>query len=162
MFTNTHKPPCVRKIDLARPLVSVWTVLSLVAEFGSEDDVLAAVEDGRLLWAFDLSGKGAKCRLVRILAASVADFVEGNQPVGASEAEQWAHIGRLALPTPAPTVPARDVALAWSISGTHLLNLCDQGLLRLAKGTPRHSGPGGSPQIERQSAMEFLKSRRVM
>ena len=149
-----------KPLNFKRPLVSVWTVLS-VTDFKTEDEVLAAIDDGRLLYAFNIAGKKATARLVRVLAASVANFVEGNPPAKISQAEEWQQVERLIFPTPAPSIPAKEIALAWNVSGTHILNLCDQKLLRLAKGTPRHCGPGGSPQVEYQSAVEFLRARRI-
>ncbi len=149
-----------KPVYFTRPLVSVWTVLS-VTDLKTEDEVLAAIEDGRLLWAFNIAGREAKSRLIRVLAASVSNFVEGNPPPQKSEAEEWADVVRTIYPTSAPSIPTKEIAQAWNISGTHILNLCDQKLLRLAKGTPRHSGPGGSPLVQYGSAVEFLKSRRV-
>ena len=144
-----------------RPLVSIFSVLS-VTDLKNEDEVLAAIEEGRLLWAFDLKAKAAKARLVRVLAASVQNLVEGKQPSKMSESQEWEEVKRMIFPTPAPSILAKEIALAWGVSGTHILNLCDQRLLRLVKGTPRHSGPGGSPLIVYQSAVDFLKKRRVM
>jgi len=150
----------ITKPIFKRPLVSIFSVLS-VTDLKSEDEVLAAIEDGRLLWAFNLSSKEAKSRLVRVLAASVQNLVEGTRPPETSEAEEWEEVERLIFPTPAPSIQTKEIALAWGVSGTHVLNLCDQRLLRLAKGTPRHSGPGGSPLVDYQSAVEFLRGRRV-
>jgi hypothetical protein len=156
MLATTIKP-----ISLNRPLVSVWTVLS-VTDFKTEDEVLAAIADGRLLWAFNIAGKKAKRALVRVLAVSVYNFVEGRLPPTISEDEQWKQVQRMIFPTPGlASIPAKDVAIAWNASGTHILNLCDQGLLRLAKGTHYHSGRGGSPQVEYQSAVQFLRARRI-
>jgi hypothetical protein len=155
MSHTTTKP-----IIFKRPLVSLWTVLA-VTDLKSEDEVLAAIEGGRLLWAFNIACKEAKSRLIRVLATSVSNFVEGNPPPKMSDAEEWQQVLRAIFPTPAPSFAAKEIALAWNVSGTHILNLCDQKLLRLVKGTPRHSGPGGSPQVEYQSAVDFLRARRV-
>lgn len=149
-----------KSIGFKRPLLSVWTVLS-ITNLKSEDDVLVAIEDGWLLWAFNIAGKTAKSRLLRILAASVQNFVEGKQPPAMSEADEWQQVEKLIFPKPSPSIPVKEIALAWNCSTNHVINLCDQRLLRLAKGTPRHSGPGGSPKIEYQSAVDFLKARRV-
>jgi hypothetical protein len=155
MPATTTKP-----ISFKRPLVGLWTVLS-VTDLKSEDDVLAAIEDGSLLWAFDLKTKRAKARLVRVLAASVCDFVAGNPPPKMTEADEWRQVQNLIFGAPASSIPAKEIALAWNISGTHMLNLCDEKLLRLAKGSPRHCGPGGSPLVIFQSAVEFLRERRI-
>jgi hypothetical protein len=157
MFATT-----IKRITFKRPLISVWTVLS-VTDLKTEDEVLAAIDEGRLLWAFNIAGKESQSRLVRVLAESVSNLIEGNEPPKtSSEAEEWTHVQRLIFPVPAPTIPAKEIALAWNISGTHILNLCDQKLLRLAKGTPRHPGLGGSPHVEYQSAVDFLKKRRLL
>lgn len=157
----TMPPTTSKPISLKRPLVSVWTVLS-VTDLKTEDEVLAAIGDGRLLWAFNIAGKKAKRALVRVLAVSVYKFVEGRQPPTISEEEQWKQVQRMIFPTPGlASIPAKDIVLAWNTSGTHILNLCDEGLLRLAKGTRRHSGKHGSPQVEYQSAVDFLRTRRV-
>jgi hypothetical protein len=94
MLATTIKP-----ISLKRPLVSVWTVLS-VTDLKTEDEVLAAIGDGRLLWAFNIAGKKAKRALVRVLAVSVYKFVEGRQPPTISEDEQWKQVQRMIFPTP--------------------------------------------------------------
>ena len=155
MAASTTKP-----ISLKRPLLSVWTVLS-VTNLKSEDEVLVAIEDGQLLWAFNIASREAKSRLVRVLAASVQNFVEGKQPPEMSEVEEWKQVERMIFPTPAPSIPAKEIALAWNCSTTHVINLCDQRLLRLAKGSPRHAGPGGSPLVDYRSVVEFLKTRRI-
>jgi hypothetical protein len=156
MLATTTRP-----ISLKRPLVSVWTVLS-VTDFKTEDEVLAAIEDGRLIWAFNVAGKKARRAQVRVLASSVSHLVEGSRPPKMSEVDEWRQVERTIFPTPGlRSMPSKDVAFALNVSGTHVLNLCDQGLLRLAKGTDRHSGRHGSPQIEYPSVVEFLKSRRV-
>lgn len=155
MSATTPKP-----INFKRALLSVWTVLS-VTDFKTEDEVLAAIESGRLLWAFNIAGSAAKSRLVRVLAASVQNMVDGKKLPPRPAAEEWQQVVRTIFPTSAPSIPAKEIALAWSCSTTHLINLCDQRLLRLAKGTPRHSGPGGSPLVVFESAVEFLRARRV-
>jgi len=155
-MSTTTKP-----LSFKRPLLSVWTVLS-VTDLKSEDDVLAAIDDGRLLFAFNIAGKTAKSRLVRVLAASLCNFVEGTRFPKMSFEDEWKHVERLIFPTPGlRSMASKDIALAWNISGTHILNLCDEGLLRIAKGSPRHSGPYGSPQVEYQSAFQFLRDRRI-
>jgi hypothetical protein len=156
MSATTTKP-----ISFKRPLVSLWTVLS-VTDLKSEDDVLAAIDDGRLLFAFNIAGKTSKSRLVRVLAASLCNFVEGTRFPKMLFEEEWKHVERLIFPVPGlRTMASKDIALAWNISGTHILSLCDEGLLRIAKGSPRHCGNGGSPQIEYQSAVQFLRDRRI-
>jgi hypothetical protein len=140
--------------------VSLWTVLS-VTDLKSEDEVLAAIDDGRILFAFNIAGKTAKSRLVRVLAASLCNFVEGTRFPKMSFEDEWKHVERLIFPVPAPTIPAKDAAIAWNCSTQHVIALCDQRLLRLAKGSPRHCGQGGSPQVEYQSAVQFLRARRV-
>lgn len=156
MISITTKP-----LKFKRPLVSVWTVLS-VCDLKSEDDVMVAIEEGRLLFAFNIASREAKSRLVRVLAASVCDFVSGRQLPNLSEADEWRQVVNLIFPVPAPSIPAKEIALAWNISGTHILSLCDQKLLRVAKGSPRRTGLGGSPHVEYQSAVEFLKKRRIL
>ena len=156
MISITTKP-----LKFKRPLVSVWTVLS-VTDFKTEDEVPTAIDDGRLLYAFNIAGRKAKSRRVRVLAESVCDFVEGRQLPNLSEADEWRQVMNLIFPVPAPSIPAKEIALAWNISGTHILNLCDQKLLRVAKGSPRRTGLGGSPHVEYQSAVEFLKKRRIL
>jgi sugar phosphate isomerase/epimerase len=150
-----------KNLEFKRPLVSVWTVLA-VSDLKSEDAVLEAIDDGRLLYAFDIARPNANRRLVRVLASSVVDFVEGRKPPNNSEAQEWQKVLRQIFPVTSPTIVAKEIAIAWNVSSTHIINLIEQKLLRLdANGSPWHGGRGGSPRVEYASATDFLKTRRL-
>jgi hypothetical protein len=149
-----------KPLKFTRPLVSVWAVLS-VTDLKGEDEVLEAVEDGRLLFAFNIASRNAKARDVRVLSDSVCAFVEGRRLANVSEEQDWQRVLRLIFPSPAPTIQAKEIALALNASSSHIIKLIEERLLRLAKGTPWFCGRGGSPRVEYQSAVDFLKARRI-
>ena len=133
-----------------------------VVEFKSEDAILDAIDDGRIRYAFNVASNHSKSRLVRILAPSVIEFLEGKSTPNISEDEDWEQTVGQIFPDRVSTLPAKDIARAWAISSTHVLNLCYEKNLRLARGAQCHTGPNGSPHVEVQSAVEFLHKRRIL
>jgi len=148
-------------LKLTRPLVSVWTVLS-VTELSNEDAVLEAIESGELRWAFNIARPKSGKRSIRVLSQSVSEYIARTPAPRISDAEELAHIVRKLFPIYGAAIRVTQLARDWNASGTHIIHLVDERELRLAKGSPRRAGRGGSPLIEVASVVEFLKRRRVL
>lgn len=164
-FSKSWQQPTAQRaaahLKLTRPLVSVWTVLS-VTELANEDSVLEAIEAGELRWAFNVARPKSGKRSIRVLSQSVIEFINHTPAPRISDAEEFAQIVKGFFPMYIAAVRATKLAMAWGVSGTHISHLIDERELRLAKGSPRRKGRGGSPQIEVASAVEFLKRRRIL
>ena len=148
-------------LKLTRPLVSVWTVLS-VTELSNEDAVLEAIESGELRWAFNIARPKSGKRSIRVLSQSVSEYIARTPAPRISDAEELAQIVRKLFPIYGAAIRVTQLARDWNASGTHIIHLVDERELRLAKGSPRRAGRGGSPLIEVASVVEFLKRRRVL
>lgn len=136
-----------------RPLLPVRGVMS-VLDVG-EREVLAAIEDGSLLWAWDLSlqPERARRKLLRVLPECVEDFSSGR----ACRLE-WPDIFALLLPPNGETVFATDIQRALNVTETHVSALLRRKQILAC--TRSRSGPGGSAQVLRYSFEGFLKRRR--
>ena len=55
-----------------RPLMSIPMVMCRLDL--DEDDVLILIEDRALAWAFDIAGRGARRRTIRVLTENVEDL----------------------------------------------------------------------------------------
>lgn len=130
----------------------------------NEDEVLRLIDDGQLLWAFDISSPGARCRDIRILSDSVAAIMQG-RPVAAlnetSIQEAWV-VSRI-FPA-AEFVKVKEVARILSCSSTHVFHLVHSGAVQAepTSWASRRSGPKGSPVIYTQSLQRWLLKRRVV
>ncbi|NOS68660.1 MAG: hypothetical protein HOP33_01850 [Verrucomicrobia bacterium] len=153
------------QISFKLPLVNLGTAVAALAV--PEEKVFAAIEEGRIAFAFDFSSCGCKRVAVRILAQSLADF-QNRKPVStASDAEQFNQAVRLIFPavTTKPggiqTVRAVTIYRRLCINHDHAARLVRDGEMRLAKGAKFRRGPTGSPEVEFSSVVEFLKRRRI-
>src|ERR1039457_5818270 len=88
----------------SKPILPVRGVMSLVDK--NEDQVLRLIEDGSLVWAFDvaLDPKRGRRRELRVLPAAVADYLRG-QSCGL----EWADVLRLLLPHDEPVILSREI-----------------------------------------------------
>ena len=145
-------------IRFARPLVSTGTALSVIQRLDYEEQVLALVESGDLLWAWDVAAPNANRREIRILGQSINAYLAGNPgpdipPEG---------VMRLLFPEGHPTLSASELARRMNLCSTHMLTLCRSGCLRLVPGARVRRGPSGSPQVELSSVAKFLEQRRIL
>ena len=137
----------------SKPLLPVRGVMSLVDK--NEDQVLRLIEDGSLLWAFDvaLDTKHGRSKELRILPACVADYLRGQQsPI------EWAEVVRSLLPHDEPVILSKDITRVLNVSGTHTYHLVSRKLL--APCSTWRSGRGGCGHFTTKSFVAFLKSRR--
>lgn len=157
------------QLSFALPVVNLWTAVA--ATGARQDEVLAMIQDGRLLYAWDIGSRSSGKQLVRILARSIADFQQGRTASLASRmragAEEFNQVLKELFPAVSykPHGPATIRAATFTrrlcASHDHVLGLCREGSLRFAKGTKCTTGPHGSPEIEFASVVEFLRQRRI-
>ena len=145
--------PATMPRNRSKPLLPVRGVMSLVDK--NEDQVLRLIEDGKLAWAFDvaLDPKRGRNREIRVLPASVADYLRG-QPCTL----QWDEVLRLLLPHDEPIIMSRDITRVLNISGTHTYHLVRRKLI--APRSTWRRGRGGCGRFAADSFVQFLKSRR--
>lgn len=146
-------------VAFTRPLVGVWTVLS-VTSLDSEDAVLSAVEAGRLRWAWNIASRHSSKMTLRILAKSVCDFMEGADEPGSAEDEDFSQVKGLIFPFEVKAISAGAIARAWNCASWHISHLCKEGSLRAAEHSPRRK-PGAQLIVDYASAVNFLAQRRV-
>lgn len=160
---QTFPPPATPLVFIKRPLLRLWSVAEILD--CPLDEVRAMIDDGRLAFAFDVSGKGSTQRDIRVLTASLVEFLSGTKPALKTE-EDFQRVIKLIFPAVSQTrgvatVRATSIIRRFSVSSTHVGNLIDDGLLRPIKGSVRRTGPLGSPDIEFASVVEFLRKRRL-
>jgi len=151
----TEQRPCYT----TRPLLSVGAAMWKLDL--TEDQVLALIESGDLLWAFNIAKAGCHARTVRIWTRSLETYEESRANSGTTPQDMpgWEAVEESIFPT-RETLTAIDLARVFNCSSSHLLALVMSGSFRLAKGGWR-PGPGGSPVIETASVKAWLKSRRI-
>lgn len=138
-----------------RPLVPVD-----VAAFFLDTDragVLGRMEDGVISHAWDI-GTGEERRELRFFWRSLIaarQSAMGNRPSPIPDAAVYAEV----IPTNWSQPAAALIYRRWTCSSTHLGRLIETRLLRVSA---HASGPTDSPLILRESAISFLKSRRVL
>jgi hypothetical protein len=159
MICSNSKAPR-RRIRFHRPLVSVWTALTLIGGDRPEE-IIALIEEGQLRFAFDIRTKKAQVREIRILGQSINEFLAGDPAPAISEQDDFNLAMQAVFPAAMPAIPAFEIARAWNASRDHVLNLCRGRELSLVKGARIRRGRGGSPMVEMRSATEFLRQRRV-
>ena len=127
-----------------------------------ENAILALVEDGQLLYAWNL-GLGA-ARDMRIYPPCLVHYARtaGARPFPDTEDEvSAALLGTLHVTTSTAWVTGRMLSLLFNCSSTQIINMLDARLLKLLPGTGWKTGPNGSPHITADSLKQFLISRRL-
>jgi hypothetical protein len=146
-------------ISFESPLVSLE--VAALALGRSRKQTLEMIVARQLAWCFDfaLQARGE----IRVLTQEVARIQghAGRVP----DFDTAVHIIFPSLPKAAfgivAKMPLTVVAKQLSIGSDHALRLARDGSLRLVKGTRCRRGPGGSPEIEFASVVEFIKQRRI-
>ena len=146
------------ELPTTRPLVPISAAMVL-ADRG-EDYVLGAIETGAIGWAWDIRGKAAAAREIRIWRESLlewlADPLASLRALARPEGEVVASL----FPHSRAEVRGTELQRMFSCGHSHVMNLINDGLL--AGTTEAGPGPTGSPRITRVSVMGFLLSRRVI
>ena len=127
----------------------------------SEWKIRAAIDDGRIGWAWNI-GRDMTSRIeLRLLSAAVTDLLSpyGGEPIERAAEEVIALIHGAHR----PFIYGREWCDAWSCNSDHMIRLLNDGSLRLAAGSDRwRRGPGGSPCIAWESAVRFIDRRRIV
>ncbi|MEO5804101.1 MAG: hypothetical protein ABIR24_11290 [Verrucomicrobiota bacterium] len=142
-------------ISIKSPLLSVTTVRAMIC--APSDKIQTMIEDGSLLWAFDIRHPNAVRPYIRVLTQSVVDYL-AQKPLARRDSN-WCSVLPTILPVHRDSLPATVVA--------HLLN-CDADHVNLlvkarsfTQATARKS-PNQSQKIKRESIAAFLKQRRML
>lgn len=135
----------------------------------NEDEALALA---KMDWGFDISTAVARRIELRLLPASVDNFITAggtkrlnwnweqvrDSLIKAAPVKQTpALAGRAA----ADFIEGKTAHRILNCSPSHIMNLIDEGQIRRVAGTTHGTGPTGSPKITVESFLEFLRKRRV-
>lgn len=150
-----------RKMILDDPTL---TVLSTIADARAklpghdEDDILALIEEGIILHAWNIALKKTAAREIRILPACIDHYKStgGARPFPIGGPDPLAPI----LATDKPFILGARLKLILNCGATHIINLVDAKLLRVLPGTKYQRGPNGSPVIEMKSLLSFMQARQ--
>jgi hypothetical protein len=120
-----------------------------------EREVLQMIDEGQLLWAFDLaldSCGSARKRKLMLLPQCVDDW----QIYGKSSLT-WAEVLTLVLPQGQETLRAKELIRCLNVCESHLYNFLRRKEITACSKWWR--GPKGSASISTPSVIEFLKKR---
>ncbi|HEY0551146.1 MAG TPA: hypothetical protein VGF13_16185 [Verrucomicrobiae bacterium] len=138
---------------LRRPLLSLDTCAAIANK--DNDDLIAAAERGAVL-AFNIQRSQSGRRLVRVLASSLVDYVNGDAP----DSPHWpsaivrAKVADI-FPALAVTIEAANLARFMSCDSGHVTGLIRDKAIQCE----RRSGINSSARVSRESAVNFLCGR---
>jgi len=138
-------------LPIKRPTVDVWTAVAVLG-CTKADTVVELVED-RKLAALNISHTAGR-RCLRVLTASLADFVAGGKTRRSFE-EVFATL----FPGHSETVLRSAIARAFTASNELVTRLQRDGLLTAVG--PVRCAVNESPKISRRSLAEFVKGRML-
>jgi hypothetical protein len=139
------------------PLSAVMTCLDL-----DEDDCLVLIDEGALIWAFDIRGPGSQKRQVRVLTESVEDLVQRRKRNWEDDESEWQRVAALIFPDK-PAIVTCELARALNCGRAFTMDLIHARQFQFAPGGARiRQGPNGSPQITTASAKRWLLKRRML
>jgi hypothetical protein len=126
-----------------------------------EDDVLVLIDEGALLWAWDIAGKGAERRALRVLTESVEDLVYSRKRPYTDDESEWLRVASLVF-SDKPVIVTCDLARSLNCGRQFAMNLVHARQFRLVPRSSIRRGPNGSAQIVTASAKEWLRKRRML
>jgi hypothetical protein len=145
------------RLMFRRPMCGMDGAKAIVGD--DEDAVLAEVACGRIRWAFNL-GTGDKV-FPLFLVRSLVCYLEPHLP----QPETFEQLIEAVLPPlsiKTGNLRNSDLRRYWNISSEHGLNLIRSGLLQESRRSDWHQGRNGSPTVTRESAVQLLKTRRIL
>jgi hypothetical protein len=127
-----------------------------------EDEILAEIEEGRILWAWNIGLEGERTYL-RVWHRSLAAW--HNPKLAQPEALD--EVLRAMLPTRCwitGTLDSKEVKRVLNTGHMHVARLCETGLLseHAKSGERAASGPNGKRIITRASVERFFRERRMI
>lgn len=127
----------------------------------NEDGVMVLIEEGALLWAFNIAGPGAERSAVRILTESIEDLVFSRKRPYLEDEAEWQRVAKLIFPAK-PTIVTCELARSLNCGRQCAMNLVHARQFRTVAGTRIRPGPGGAAQIVTASAKQWLRKRRIL
>jgi hypothetical protein len=141
-------------IPVRSPLLSIATLQSVL--YRDEKEITRLIDDGSLLFAFDVKCRAASRRNLRISTQSLVDYVTGEKTQIGLDLDQ---VLQTIFSVRKPNVSAANAARIFSCSADHIRNLIQEGSL---KEFSRRNYKNQSAQISRECLVGFLKKRRVI
>lgn len=167
MGNTTLQPPCAhqRKFVLDdKPSVILATIAMARAQLPGhdEDDVISLIDEGFLLFAWNIALREDASREVRIHPDCLNWYVRTHGKGAFPFAEEDVASGLLKRNGDKPFIRGSVLRLILNCSSAHIINLVEAKLLKLVPDTEYHPGPLGTPLITVSSLKSFLKSRRLL
>jgi hypothetical protein len=159
LMIRSKQTPLTRRSVTPRPLMPLSAVMWRLDRH--EADIIAMIEEGDLLWAFDIRAPKAVKPEPRILTQSVVDFLAGNRPPLQDEETEWQRVASLIFPAK-PVLVRCELAALLNCGRSHAMDLVRGCHFRLAPGHTIRPGPGGSPHIIADSVKDWLRKRRML
>jgi hypothetical protein len=126
-----------------------------------EDDVLVLIEEGALLWAFDIAGPRAERRTVRVLTESIEDLVFSRKRPYTDDESEWQRVAGLIFPD-RPSIVTCELARSLNCGRDYIMNMVHAREVKTVPGTRMRKGPNGSAQVMSASAKAWLRRRRLL
>ena len=141
-------------LPVKSPLLCVATVQSVLHV--ASEVVIQMVQNGKLLYAFDLRHPNSSMVYLRVSTQSLSDFLnQASSQINLPIEDVLAAI----LPKGGPTISSVAVAHTFSVDADHVHSLRKSGCLKEFR--RRHYKCQAS-QFCRRSVLDFLKTRRVL
>lgn len=140
-------------IAAARPLVPIEAAIVILDR--NEDEILHAIEDGSMGWAWDIAAPGVARREIRIWRESLAALTARRREEPLTMDEVLARI------LPPSDIRSPQLQRVLSCSQTHLSHLIESGMFEVLVEPRAASGPNSWTLLSRDSVARFLRSRRV-
>lgn len=128
----------------------------------TEDDIVAMIDERYALVAWNIATPGANRRELRILTASVSEYLRDNPDHSECYHSMICPSDAISHVLPKhekPFVTGIEIQRALNCSSTHVIRLIESKSLALVPGSNYQPGPGGSPCITRESFTAFLNTR---
>jgi len=142
-----------------RPLMPIEAVQWRLDK--DESQVRALIDEGELLWAFNIAHPTAEAPAVRVLAQSVEDYLASSVRPAEDEERDWQRVAGLIFPDK-PVITGIELRALLSCGRETALRLIRARQFRSVKGSRMRRGPGGSARLETTSVKEWLRGRRML
>lgn len=149
------RPRCIQP----RPLMPIEAVQWRLDK--DESQVRAMIDEGELLWAFNIARPTVEAPTVRVLAQSVEDYLAGVAPPAEDEETEWQRVAGMIFPD-RPVITGIELRRMLCCGREHARKLVRARQFRLVKGSRIRRGPGGYAQLEAASVRDWLRKRRVI